>query len=54
MLTLEKRKVWRWSIVERDALIQKQKVFFFGKVYELDFPLGLEENEIGDERVMKM
>lgn len=44
------KRVWRYSIVDKDIVKYQTKVLFRGKSFNLAIPLAIDEDEIGDER----
>ncbi|KAL0479045.1 hypothetical protein AKO1_007912 [Acrasis kona] len=49
-LSPTQKKVWRYSIVDKDIVNHPVKLLFRGKSFNLLIPLAIDEDEIGDER----
>jgi hypothetical protein len=49
-LSEAQKRVWRYSIVDKDIVKYQTKVLFRGKSFVLIIPLAIDEDEIGDER----
>jgi hypothetical protein len=50
-LSESQKRVWRYSIVDKDIVKYQTRVLFRGKSFNLAIPLAIDEDEIGDERV---